>query len=90
MYLIIRSAYVSLVVQLIIGLLGLHGIFIELQQKDHILNHIMIMETTPVGVDTTEQVMEAGDTINTEDTPRLSDKQSQKMLRETNQSSTHS
>lgn len=45
MYLILRSAYVSLVVQLIIGLLGLHGIFIELQQKDHILNHIMIMET---------------------------------------------
>ena len=45
MYLIIRSAYVSLVVQLIIGFLGLHGIFIELQQKDHILYHIMIMET---------------------------------------------
>ena len=36
MYLILRSAYVSLVVQLMIGLLGLHGIFIELQQKDHI------------------------------------------------------
>ena len=45
MDLILNSAYFSLAVQFIIGLLGIHGIFIELQKKDSILTHIMIMET---------------------------------------------
>lgn len=43
--LILNSAYFSISVQLIIGILGLHGIFIKLQEKDSILTHIMIMET---------------------------------------------
>ena len=42
---ILKSAYISLAVQLIIGLIGIHGILIPLNQKDGILTNIMILET---------------------------------------------
>ena len=42
---ILKSAYISLAVQLIIGLIGIHGILIPLNKKDGILTNIMILET---------------------------------------------
>lgn len=42
---ILKSAYISLAVQLIIGLIGIHGILIPLSKKDGILTNIMILET---------------------------------------------
>ena len=43
---ILNTAYTSLFVQLIIGLIGIHGIFIPLEEKDAILTDILILETT--------------------------------------------
>ena len=43
---ILNTAYISLFVQLIIGLIGIHGIFIPLEKKDAILTDILILETT--------------------------------------------
>lgn len=40
------SGLLSLIVQLIIGLIGFIGIFIKLKKEDIILNRIIIMETT--------------------------------------------
>lgn len=45
MNLILKTAYTSLVFQIVLGIIGIHGIFIKLQEKDSILTHIMIMET---------------------------------------------
>jgi len=42
---ILKSAYISLAVQLIIGFVGIHGIFIPLRDEDKILTNIMILET---------------------------------------------
>ena len=42
---ILKSAYVSLAVQIIIGLVGIHGIFISLKEEDKILTNIMVLET---------------------------------------------
>ena len=42
---ILNTAYVSLLVQLIIGILGIHGILIPLEEEDYILKEIIIMET---------------------------------------------
>ena len=39
------SGYISLVIQLIVGIIGCVGIFIPLLEKDKILTDIMIMET---------------------------------------------
>ena len=43
---ILNTAYISLFVQLLIGLIGIHGIFIPLEEKDAILTDILILETT--------------------------------------------
>jgi bacteriorhodopsin len=43
---LMQSATISLAVQIIMGLVGLHGIFIKLTEKDKILTDIMILETT--------------------------------------------
>lgn len=42
---ILKSAYISLAVQIIIGIIGIHGIFIPLKEEDKILTNIMILET---------------------------------------------
>ncbi len=42
---ILKSAYISLAVQIIIGFIGIHGIFIPLREEDKILTNIMILET---------------------------------------------
>ena len=42
---IFSSGYISLIIQLIIGLIGFIGIFIKLKEDDKILTHILIMET---------------------------------------------
>ena len=42
---ILRTAYISLAVQIIIGLIGIHGILIPLSKKDGILTDILILET---------------------------------------------
>jgi len=42
---ILKSAYISLAVQIIIGIIGIHGIFIPLREEDKILTNIMILET---------------------------------------------
>ena len=42
---ILKTAYVSLFVQIIIGLIGIHGILIPLSEKDNILTNILILET---------------------------------------------
>jgi len=42
---ILKSAYISLAVQIIIGFIGIHGIFISLKEEDKILTNIMILET---------------------------------------------
>lgn len=42
---ILKTAYVSLFVQIIIGLIGIHGILIPLAEKDNILTNILILET---------------------------------------------
>lgn len=42
---ILKTAYVSLFVQLFIGILGIHGILIPLEEEDYILKEIIIMET---------------------------------------------
>jgi len=42
---ILKSAYISLVVQFIIGLIGIYGILIPLNKKDGILTNIIILET---------------------------------------------
>lgn len=39
------SGYVSLIIQLITGILGMIGIFIPLKKEDRILTHIIVMET---------------------------------------------
>lgn len=41
---ILRSAYISLFIQFIIGLVSIHGILVPLSSKDGILNDIMMME----------------------------------------------
>ena len=41
---ILQSAYISICIQFIIGLIGIHGIFIQLLPKDAILNDIMLLE----------------------------------------------
>ena len=40
------TGYISLIIQLIIGVIGAIGIFIPLLEKDKILTDIMIMETS--------------------------------------------
>ena len=40
-----QSAKISLAMQLVIGIVGIHGIFIALPEKDNILTDIMILET---------------------------------------------
>jgi len=40
------TGYISLIIQLICGIVGMIGIFIPLNKKDKILTDIMIMETT--------------------------------------------
>jgi len=42
---LIQSASISLFVQIIMGIVGLHGIFIKLTEKDEILTDIIILET---------------------------------------------
>jgi len=42
---ILKSAYISLAVQVIIGLVGIHGILIPLNEKNNVLTNIMILET---------------------------------------------
>ena len=42
---IINSAYISLYVQLITGILGFIAIFIPLKQDDKILHDVLILET---------------------------------------------
>ena len=42
---ILKSAYISLAVQVIIGLIGIHGILIPLNEKNNVLTNIMILET---------------------------------------------
>ena len=42
---ILKTAYISLFVQLFIGILGIHGILIPLEEEDYILKEIIIMET---------------------------------------------
>jgi hypothetical protein len=42
---LLHSAKISLAMQLIIGIVGIHGIFISLPEKDNILTDIMILET---------------------------------------------
>jgi bacteriorhodopsin len=42
---ILKSAYISLAVQIIIGIIGIHGIFIPLKEEDKILTNIIILET---------------------------------------------
>lgn len=41
---ILQSAYISIVIQFIIGFIGIHGVFIPLLPKDAILNDIMLLE----------------------------------------------
>jgi len=41
----LQSAKISLAMQLVIGIVGIHGIFIALPEKDNILTDIMILET---------------------------------------------
>ncbi len=41
---ILRSAYISLLIQFLIGLVSIHGILIPLSSKDDILNDIMMLE----------------------------------------------
>lgn len=41
---ILQSAYISIVIQFLIGLIGIHGVFIPLLSKDAILNDIMLLE----------------------------------------------
>ena len=43
---LLQSAKISLAMQLVIGIVGIHGIFISLPEKDKILTDIMILETT--------------------------------------------
>ena len=43
---LLQSAKISLAMQLVIGIVGIHGIFIALPEKDNILTDIMILETT--------------------------------------------
>ena len=43
---LLQSAKISLAMQLVIGIVGIHGIFIALPEKDKILTDIMILETT--------------------------------------------
>ena len=40
-----RTAYISLLIQFITGIVGIHGITIPLKEKDKILTDIMILET---------------------------------------------
>ena len=42
---LLQSAKISLAMQLVIGIVGIHGIFISLPEKDKILTDIMILET---------------------------------------------
>ena len=42
---ILKSAYISLAVQVIIGLVGIHGILIPLNEQNNVLTNIMILET---------------------------------------------
>lgn len=42
---LLHSAKISLAMQLVIGIVGIHGIFIALPEKDNILTDIMILET---------------------------------------------
>jgi bacteriorhodopsin len=42
---LLHSAKISLAMQLAIGIVGIHGIFISLPEKDNILTDIMILET---------------------------------------------
>ena len=42
---LLQSAKISLAMQLVIGIVGIHGIFIALPEKDKILTDIMILET---------------------------------------------
>jgi len=42
---LLQSAKISLAMQLVIGIVGIHGIFIALPEKDNILTDIMILET---------------------------------------------
>lgn len=42
---LLHSAKISLAMQLVIGIVGIHGIFISLPEKDNILTDIMILET---------------------------------------------
>lgn len=42
---LLHSAKISLAMQLAIGIVGIHGIFISLSEKDNILTDIMILET---------------------------------------------
>ncbi len=42
---ILQTAYLSLIVQFIIGLIGIYGIFIPLKEKDRILTDVLILET---------------------------------------------
>ena len=42
---LLQSAKISLAMQLVIGIVGIHGIFISLPEKDNILTDIMILET---------------------------------------------
>ena len=42
---IYNTGYISLIIQLITGILGSIGIFIKLNEKDKILTEIIIMET---------------------------------------------
>jgi len=41
---ILQSAYISIVIQFIIGFIGIHGVFVPLLPKDAILNDIMLLE----------------------------------------------
>ena len=42
---ILLSAYISLIIQFITGVISLYGIFIPLPFKDRILREILILET---------------------------------------------
>lgn len=43
---ILKTAYISLLIQFIVGIIGIYGILIPLKEKDGILTDILIMETT--------------------------------------------
>lgn len=43
---ILKTAYISLIIQFIVGIIGIYGILIPLKEKDGILTDILIMETT--------------------------------------------